>query len=86
MNPPFWVCPKAGGILIKINKPQLKANTPADFALERVLFIVLRIFQPRRLATTCMDSFSRVIDANDCTYGRLEGKKIGLPRAGKFNW
>ena len=42
--PPFWVCAQAGGILSKIDKPQLKANTPADFALERVLFIVSGLF------------------------------------------
>jgi len=73
-------------MLIKINEPKLKANTPADFALERVVFIVLRIAQPRRLTATCMDSFFRVIDANDCTYGRLDEKKIGLRNGASFSW
>lgn len=35
-----------------------------------------------------MDSFFRVIDANDCIYGRLEEEKIGLPNTLRLigNW
>ena len=42
-NPPFCACAMATGVLMNINKPQVTANTPADFVSVHALFIVLRV-------------------------------------------
>jgi hypothetical protein len=53
-----------------MSKPPDNINTPAKRALFQDDFIVLRISRIGQApAASSMDSFARVIDANDCTCG-----------------
>ena len=83
LNPPLGAWPRAGSILVNISKLQLKANTPADFALVHAVFIVLRILKAGQASSSKLYGFiCRVIDANDCTCGGPEPRKEALTRFG----
>jgi hypothetical protein len=72
LNPPLGAWPRAVSTLVNISKLEVKANTPADFALVHDVFM-LRIFKAGRAPSGKLYGFiCRVIDANDCTCGRLE--------------
>jgi hypothetical protein len=76
LNPPLAAWPRSGSTLVKINKLQLNANIPADFALAHAVFIVLRVFEAGQACGSKLYGFiCRVIDANDCTCGRPEARK-----------
>lgn len=75
LNPLLGAWPRAVSTLVNTSKPELKINTPADFALVHDVFM-LRIFKAGQAFSSKLYGFiCRLIDANDCTCGGPEARK-----------